>query len=667
MSIEQPPPRPRLMARLILPALALLVLLGLAYFFLGGGKPRGRTDTREAATRRADNPLDRIQASLARETDLNTCRDVLQQLNAHLAQEPDLRPPDLAPAARELLQKELFLDPRELAEVENNTYTLMDAHHLATCFLLRDVARSLDVTGVTGAGGKPSHPTYLEKLQAAFAWVVRQVRLEGQPRDTVPPYWALHCGRGNPMDRALVFLALLNQVEIPDRPEGPGRPTFRGCLLLVNDKPPAPPRLWACGVPTEDGSDLYLFDPRLGLPLPGKDGPGSVATLKGVRQGPEGLAPLKVSDKHPYDVTSEQARSLLVLLFTPLSALAPRTRHLETELLPASLGVHPALDAAADREAIRKAVGSDGAAQVRLWKEGTVQLQQFLPPGEGGVDSQNRLVLFVQSLIPWNALPPVFRDESRFPRNSPLGVRVLGYFATPFLSAEEPNAPRDLILRGRFDKAAPELVKERDSLLEARDAGTKDEELDKIVRAWTARAVSAYADRERSRSDPGAQAEADRRIAELWNEDKEAKAVVLLLRRASYGSRGMEVTYLLAQCRHERAEQLQARLDLQARTPGARRDESDVDKARSTWQDALGWWQKYLSEYPQGPGVAAARRMQGRAQAMLGDREGAVASWQDVSGPVSPLEALASLYLAEQARKLHAGAKAPQAAPGGKP
>jgi hypothetical protein len=129
----------------------------------------------------------------------------------------------------------------------------------------------------------------------------------------------------------------------------------------------------------------------------------------------------------------------------------------------------------------------------------------------------------------------------------------------------------------------------------------------------------------------------------------------------------MEVTYMLAQCRHERAEQLQARLDLQAATPGAIRNASEADKARATWQDALGWWQKYLSEYPQSPGVIAARRMQGRAQAMLGDWEGAAASWEDMSGPMTPLEAVANLYLAAQIKKQHPGGKRPEAAPGGKP
>ena len=81
--------------------------------------------------------------------------------------------------------------------------------------------------------------------------------------------------------------------------------------------------------------------------------------------------------------------------------------------------------------------------------------------------------------------------------------------------------------------------------------------------------------------------------------------------------------------------------------------------------DALGWWKKYGDDHPEesaerpssSPGRAAAvRRMQARAQAMLGDGKAAAATYEDLTGPMDPLSQVAALY---QARVLRNG--------GGKP
>src|SRR5262249_60746163 len=113
--------------------------------------------------------------------------------------------------------------------------------------------------------------------------------------------------------------------------------------LLVHDTPEPPGRLGACGVRTNKGNDLSLFDPRLGLPLPGPDGKG-VATLAAVRKDPALLAQLSTGE-HRYDVTAEQAQAAEARVAFPLSALSPRMRHLQDKLLPqarAHPAIHPA-------------------------------------------------------------------------------------------------------------------------------------------------------------------------------------------------------------------------------------------------------------------------------------------------------------------------------------
>ena len=54
---------------------------------------------------------------------------------------------------------------------------------------------------------------------------------------------------------------------------------LRGCILTLPTGDKSAPRLWAVGVVVGDGKAVYLFDPRLGLPLPGPGGPTPAPTV----------------------------------------------------------------------------------------------------------------------------------------------------------------------------------------------------------------------------------------------------------------------------------------------------------------------------------------------------------------------------------------------------
>jgi hypothetical protein len=706
---------------------AIVVLILFLYLTLGGSTPGTGDGNKDDRT--GENALDAARAALAKDTDLDTCRSALQQINTHLARGPGERPPALDPAEKERLRDRFGLTGEELAEVESSTYTFLDAQYLDCCFLLRDAARSLDVKAPgAGGDGKSLRPAPTERAAAAFAWVVRQVRLEeDRGEEPVPPQFVLRRGWGTALDRSLIFLALLEQVGHGDEADpGPGGGLV-GCLLLRPGKEPAGQRLWACGVAAEVDKkrNLYLFDPRLGLPLPGPGGRG-IATLAAARTGPAMLAQLTVESGHrgpthfimqtlgahglapagvpagspaqlhaaldmmksnvvtmayPYDVTAERARAAEVYQVCPLSALAPRMRTLQDQLLPPAVRVRLAADPEGDRKKFEGAAGTPGRkkAEVRVWKEGTGLLRRFLPPDEGGVDpvrpfrlrdlggfttpddlavvQMQRRQLFVLELAPWPFFPPLFRDPRRFRFDVGLGERVHAFFASPFVrSATEPGAPRDLVLRGRFSKAAPELVQEQERwqqhLNRIRAAGPG---LGQGLNTWLRQALEAYADlyRAQDRKAPEAVAAAERGIADLWTE-KEAEPVYTLLLGAMAVPRGAEVKYLLALCKHEQAERLQARLDL-ARAAGAAPNVADVNRARDAWKDARRGWEQFGDDYAAYPVLAAeraaARRMLGRAQALLGERQAAAASWRDLSGSMTPLEKTAALYQAQQLSK----------------
>jgi hypothetical protein len=626
----------------------------------------------------AEDPLKAGQAALARDTDVNACRNALQEFNVHLARPGSPRPSPLTDEERGRLQKLFALDKDELAEVESPTFTTLDGRYLEECYLLRDAVRVFD-PGEVQVPGQTSPLTPLDRAAAAFAWVVRQVRLEAPSRARLlylkgasdPPAFVLRRGSGTPLERAFTFLALLRQLGAPGE--------FQGCLVLLPNSEGGP-SLWACGVLAGNSTDTYLFDPGLGLPLPGKDGKG-VATLSQVRKDPSLLDQLQGDGKR-YEVTAEKVKTAEVYQVCPLSALAPRMRLLSKDLLGTAAHLFPAADGPAENDrlsaAFQAAGGKDGP--VPVWKEGTGLLRRFLPSEEGGSDRQfpfnpgdlpgyspreeavrvpmglTRMILYGFELVPWTALPEECRS---LPPNLDLGQRVRGFFSRPFTeSALGTGTGRDLVLRGRFSKVAPDLVQERDRLKEQRGRRETYPNLEEKLAAWSKEAIQDYADllRAKGGNNPQALRDAEKRVEELW---KHAEPLIVQLQGAIAGPRGAEVTYLLGQCQHERAEALHARLDVLQRIPGRTIPESEKEKARDAWKDALTWWRRYAEEYPNGPSAAAARRMRGRAELMLGDWKAAVASWEDLSGSMSDSEKLACLYLARQVKQQHADAKTP--------
>ena len=102
-------------------------------------------------------------------------------------------------------------------------------------------------------------------------------------------------------------------------------------MLCVGDKEAPVP--WAVGVAIAD--DYYLFDTKLGLPIPGKT-PGSVATLKAAREDANLLSSLDLTieesleDDSKYWVNQEQVKSLFAMTYVVPESLSKRMAALES-------------------------------------------------------------------------------------------------------------------------------------------------------------------------------------------------------------------------------------------------------------------------------------------------------------------------------------------------
>ena len=307
----------------------------------------GRTTNstnREIRQARPEDHVENTREAPARSANLTACRQAVQEMNSYLSRSSGDRPPSLTAEQRDLLQKEFKLDEDEMAEVAGGTFTLLDGHHLDLCFLLP--RRPASLQGQDESAKPQPAP---EQAAAAFAWVVRQVyQSEPRPGEPVPPQFVLRRGHGSALERRSSSWRCCTRC---------ASPAASLCFPTATAR-----RLWACGavVEQEGGKQLLLFDPRLGLPLPGPGGKG-IATLADAQTKPEVLKQLTVDDKHSYDVTAEQAAKAELLVASPLSALAPRMGYLEAKLQDATgtfkapaVSVRLAADAAATFTSLRR-------------------------------------------------------------------------------------------------------------------------------------------------------------------------------------------------------------------------------------------------------------------------------------------------------------------------
>lgn len=551
--------------------------------------------------------IEAIVQPLRKSSDLATCRTVLQQINALRAAEPIAMTQRLDEKDAAFLRKKLSFSEEELNEIGSSSFTLLDAHHLEQCFAFHDAARSLEVDDAPAE----------VRAARAFAWVMRQVQLTDTKEPLVPPLPVLRRGWGTAEDRGLVFLTLLEQLDVP------------GCVIDFPNKA----GLWLAAALV--GKDVLLFDARVGFPIPGGDGRG-MATLDQLRRQPEVILPrTALAD----EVRPDQARGARPQLICSLSALAPRMRFLEGSLRPACR-VRLSCDAPGLHHAFKELLAgpaSDGMTVDFLSRpgdpNGPVQvLRSFLPSEEGGSDEtrwQQRQ--WQLTLTPWkDALPPAVRQV---PENIEPGIRLRNAFEQPFLELVQTSGqPRDLLIRGRLADCVTRLVEVREGIDRHLDNLRAGPELDKELAAWCAEAERLHGDlllarRQAATKNPAnlaALEQTERQVADHWNKWDRIRQVVF---SAAAVPLLREIDYFLALAKHEQAERAQARLERSAGKP-----EELSTTARDAWQSAAERWQRYLDgPVPSWP-TAGALLNRARAMEMLGQRDAALALLESAAG-----------------------------------
>jgi hypothetical protein len=177
----------------------------------------------------------------------------------------------------------------------------------------------------------------LSRAKNLFNWTIRNIQLDEDDKDRVPlfPWESLFFGRGTAMERAWIFILLARQQDLD-----------AAVLALAEpaENPPAtgeskPLKQWCVAV-LIDGN-AYLFDPLLGMPIPGKDGirhdaQGRLelqpATLAEILADPALLKRLDIDSQKNYPVKQADLRNLAALVEASPASLSYRMKLIESRL-----------------------------------------------------------------------------------------------------------------------------------------------------------------------------------------------------------------------------------------------------------------------------------------------------------------------------------------------
>ena len=196
----------------------------------------------------------------------------------------------------------------------------------------------------------------LARAESLFDWTVRNIQLDADGKATPQrPWQTLMYGHGTAEQRAWVFALLCRQQGLDVVMLGLA-PKVEGAEAGAT---PAIPTFWLPAL--VDNGQLYLFDTRLGLAIPGAEKKG-VATLEQVQKDDSLLRQLDLEGA-PYPVTSEQLKNVVALVVADPFDLTKRVRQVEGKLAGDDrLALSVRANELADR-----VKSTPGVAEVRLW------------------------------------------------------------------------------------------------------------------------------------------------------------------------------------------------------------------------------------------------------------------------------------------------------------
>lgn len=271
------------------------------------------------------------------------------------------------------------LSERQLKQVRRSTFQRSDIERLRNDLLLNAVTKH-----AVGQG-----KTDLERVANIFTYLVRNTELIASHPDELPltSYQSYLLGKNTPADRGWLFVELLRQLKIN--------------AVILSGPMPKDIEEWDPNQPFLVGvlldKHVYLFDPRLGLPLtiPGAMGTTpAIATLEQVRSKPEILKQYTVAEDKPYPITAELLKTPGVFLVGDTGLWCYRFQRLQKAFTGnrAMVISEPLVDGDGQQGLVTRVVNWPGqpwsASQIAIWTYPETQLS-----GQESLSAQHQQTL----------------------------------------------------------------------------------------------------------------------------------------------------------------------------------------------------------------------------------------------------------------------------------
>jgi hypothetical protein len=202
-----------------------------------------------------------------------------------------------------------LISPDEFNSSSKGRYNKRDVEHIRDCLLYKALVDS----------ALKAAETDLDRTVDLFEFVIRNIALlpEGAQPLPLTPFEIMLFGRGTTEDRAWIFANLLRQLRIDAVILRPRRmPAALDAAKKNTNGDALPQSHWLVGTLLNDA--IYLFDMRLGLPIPSKHDDGksvtvrTPASLSEVLQSDEGFRKLDIDPENSYPLKSNDFKNLHV-------------------------------------------------------------------------------------------------------------------------------------------------------------------------------------------------------------------------------------------------------------------------------------------------------------------------------------------------------------------
>ncbi len=307
----------------------------------------------------------------------------------------------------------------------------------------------------------------IQRAKRLFDWTVRNIQLEqsgfaGKVKAPQWPWETMLMGRGTAEDRAWVFALLARQQGID-------------AVLLALPCEDGSLGVWTVGV-LDGEKQLYLFDPKLGLPIPGPEGVKfkpersgvgfeldiNPATLAEVAKDDKLLRQLDLEKQKPYPLASSRLQKVVALIVTSPAALSARMAMFENKLS----GDERVVLTADPSDVAERLKDVEGLSDVRLWQR---PFETMLERGGLGQQQRNRIE---SVLAPFNAggVRPLWRGRTLYLKGRFSGKEN----ATTYLQEARPPNRKLAELRSELIESARLSIDDIEAKIAAYRRGKQD-------------------------------------------------------------------------------------------------------------------------------------------------------------------------------------------------